>query len=96
MGKDNAGVRIPPPLIFLASLLIGLWIDSAWFDGQMAGKLPTVGGGIITLCGVVLMAYSSRWHKRVGSNIEPWKPTTTIIKTGVYGYSRNPIYLAWP
>ncbi len=26
--------------------------------------------------------------------MEPWKPTTTIIRTGPYGWSRNPIYVA--
>ncbi|MCJ8304221.1 isoprenylcysteine carboxylmethyltransferase family protein, partial [Shewanella sp.] len=33
--------------------------------------------------------------KRVKTNIEPWKPTTKIISTGIYAYSRNPIYLAF-
>ncbi len=93
MTDDNAGVRIPPPLMFLAALLIGLWIDSAWASGQMASLPITLYGGIITLGGVALLIFSSRWYKRVGSNIEPWKPTTAIIKTGVYRYSRNPIYL---
>jgi len=29
------------------------------------------------------------------THIEPWKPTSSIISTGVFRYSRNPIYLAF-
>ncbi len=92
-GSDSAGVRVPPPLIFLGCLLAGLWLDSPWFDGRMAGLGLTIAGGIFAALGVALILASVPRHKKVGSNVEPWKPTTTILTTGVYGYSRNPIYL---
>ena len=28
------------------------------------------------------------------TNIEPWKPTTAILSDGIYGISRNPVYVA--
>ncbi len=90
---DNAGVRVPPPLIFLGFLLLGLWYDSPWFDGRMAPTGLTIGGGIVAALGIALILISAPRHKKAGSNVEPWKPTTTIITTGVYAYSRNPIYL---
>lgn len=91
--SDNAGVRVPPPLIFLGFLLAGLLYDSPWFEGRMAGVGVTVAGGVLAALGIALMLISAPRHKKAGSNVEPWKPTTTIITTGVYGYSRNPIYL---
>ena len=90
---DNAGVRVPPPLIFLGFLLLGLWYDSPWFDGRMAATGLTIAGGIVAVLGIALILISAPRHKKAGSNVEPWKPTTTIIITGVYAYSRNPIYL---
>ncbi len=90
---DNAGVRVPPPLIFLGFLLVGLWYDSAWFEGRMTEIGLTVAGGILAALGFALILISTPHHKKAGSNVEPWKPTTAIITTGVYGYSRNPIYL---
>ena len=90
---DNAGVRLPPPLIFLGFLLLGLWYDSPWFEGRMAEIWMTAAGGVVAALGLALMLTSIARFKKVGSNVEPWKPTTTIITTGVYGYSRNPIYL---
>ncbi len=90
---DHAGVRVPPPLIFLVSLLLGLWFDSPWFEGRMAGIEVTIAGGICAAMGLALTILTAPRHKKAGSNVEPWKPTTTIITTGIYAYSRNPIYL---
>lgn len=91
--RDNAGVKVPPPLVFLAALLIGLWWDSPWFSGHSAGVVPTIVGAIIALGGAGLILIGSRGHSKAETNVEPWRPTTAIISTGVYGYSRNPIYL---
>lgn len=90
---DHAGVRVPPPLIFLGFLLVGLWYDSPWFEGKLADSGLTIAGGILALMGIALIVIAAPRHKKVGSNVEPWKPTTVIITTGIYGYSRNPIYL---
>lgn len=90
---DNAGVKVPPPLVFLAALLIGLWWDSPWLLGQSAGIVPTIVGAIIALAGAGLILIGSRGHSQAKTNVEPWRPTTAIISTGVYGFSRNPIYL---
>ncbi|MCR9138255.1 MAG: isoprenylcysteine carboxylmethyltransferase family protein [Alphaproteobacteria bacterium] len=92
-GPDNAGVKVPPPLVFLVAMLIGLWWDSPWLSGSSAGPVPTVVGAIIALAGVGLIIIAALGHRRAGTNLEPWQPTTAIVKTGVYGYSRNPIYL---
>lgn len=90
---DHAGVRVPPPLVFLIALLIGLWWDSPWLTGNSAGPVPTVIGAIIALGGAGLIVIAALGHRRAGTNVEPWHPTTAIIDTGVYGFSRNPIYL---
>ena len=91
--SDNAGVRLPPPFIFLGFLLVGLWYDSPWFEGGMAGMGLTVVGGVLAALGLALVLTSAPGFKKAGTNVEPWKPTTTIITTGLYAYSRNPMYL---
>ncbi len=90
---DEAGVRIPPPLIFLFFLLVGLWIDSPWFNSQLAEAWMTIVGGSIAAVGFALILKGALRHKAVDSNVEPWKPTTTIMTDGIYGWSCNPIYL---
>jgi len=92
-GSDNAGVRVPPPLIFLGFLVAGLWADSPWFEGRMAEWGVTAAGGVLAALGLALILTSVPRLKKAGTKVEPWKPTTTIVTTGAYRYSRNPIYL---
>lgn len=93
-GPDHAGVRFPPPLIFLIPLLVGLAYDSLWFAGQLASVGWNLAGGLLVLAGFGLLAASAPRFRRAGTSIEPWKPTSNIIDDGIYGRSRNPIYLA--
>jgi protein-S-isoprenylcysteine O-methyltransferase Ste14 len=90
---DNAGVRLPPPFIYLGFLVLGLWYDSPWFEGLMTEGSVLVAGGLLFVLGAALLLTSLRGQKKVGTNIEPWKPTTAIVSTGIYGYTRNPMYL---
>lgn len=90
---DSAGVRIPPPLIFLVFLAGGIWVDSPWFDGALAPLPAMVAGGVLFAVAIVLIIIAGGKHFAAGSHVEPWKPTTTIIRSGIYGYSRNPMYL---
>lgn len=90
---DNAGVRVPPPLIFLGFLVVGLGLQSRWVQGEFGLSLLTALGGILILLGLGILIKTAPKHAEAGSNIEPWEPTTAIIRTGLYAYTRNPIYL---
>jgi protein-S-isoprenylcysteine O-methyltransferase Ste14 len=92
--NDHAGVRFPPPLIYLLPLLAGLMFDSPWSAGRLAATGWMVAGAVLFLAGAALLLAGAPKHRRAGTSIEPWKPTTAIIDDGVYGYSRNPLYLA--
>lgn len=87
--------RIPwPPLIFggaaLAAIALGLALPGA-------GLLP---GGLISFLGWALLALglgldiaamiTLRWHE---ANILPHRPATALVTSGIYAWSRNPIYL---
>ena len=91
---DHAGVRFPPPFIILSFLVAGIMADSPWVTGSLATLPAMVMGGLVFALGAVLAKSSVPRHRKAGSNVEPWKPTTKIISDGVYGRSRNHIYLA--
>ncbi len=90
--KNGAAVKFPPPLIFLFLLLAGYGLQHIWPIGIGASSgLKYIGGGVVMLgIGIVILVAQS--FKNAETNIEPWKPTTKIISTGIYAYSRNSIY----
>jgi len=52
-------------------------------------------GPIIAACAVVLLLFSYREFRAAGTSVRGSKRTTTIVRTGPYRFSRNPIYLAF-
>jgi len=48
-----------------------------------------------TLAAVALFVYAVRTFKTAGTPVPGNLPTTTIVRTGPYRFSRNPIYLAF-
>lgn len=91
---DNAGVKIPPPLIYLVFLISGLVIGSNWVHGEVGDPANLFLGFIVFVIAGIIAARSVPRHRKEGSNIEPWKPTAKIFSDGLYARSRNPIYLA--
>jgi protein-S-isoprenylcysteine O-methyltransferase Ste14 len=93
--KDHPGVVAPPPLIFLGGLVAGLAID--WlFAGPgfgLRGDLQWGLGLLLCIAGMALILIAGGQFRFARTNVEPWKPTTAIVKSGVYAFSRNPIYL---
>jgi len=91
---DHANVRVPPPVIYLTFLVSGVVMDSPWIGGQLSAPLDMAAGAVVLVVAIILSLYSVPRHRKEGSNVEPWKPTTKIFSDGIYGRSRNPIYLA--
>lgn len=93
--KRGAGVRFPPPLIVLALVAGGYLLHRLLpFPVGDASWRWIVGAGSIAL-GLAIILTALLQFKRAQTPVEPWQPTTTIIRHGPYRYSRNPIYLAF-
>jgi protein-S-isoprenylcysteine O-methyltransferase Ste14 len=50
---------------------------------------------LLVALAAALFAYSIRQFRMAGTPVPGNKPTTAIIRTGPYRFSRNPIYLAF-
>lgn len=91
---DSPQVIALPPFIFLAGIIIGFLID--WFVPAPfvpeAYDLPA--GLILIALAIALMTWSVRAFGAAGTEVDVRKPSTAIVSSGPYAYSRNPIYLA--
>jgi len=90
---DNPNVIAPPPLIFLSGLLVGGFVSWFFPIEFLPSVFSTVAGVSFALAGFGIIAAAFVKMRRARTNVEPWKPTTAIIADGIYGISRNPIYL---
>jgi protein-S-isoprenylcysteine O-methyltransferase Ste14 len=92
--NDGAAVRIPPPLVYLAALVVGGVLHYLAPLALDPGFAARVGGGAISaLAGVGLMAAAMGLFRRTGQDPKPWKATPEIISSGIYTRTRNPMYV---
>jgi protein-S-isoprenylcysteine O-methyltransferase Ste14 len=93
--KTGASVKFPPPIVFLLFMLMAYGLH--YLNAVEVGSLPTpmIVGTFIVILGFVIILISSHSFKQAQTNIEPWKPTSQIVSSGIFAYSRNPIYVAF-
>jgi len=97
MGKnennDNAGVKLPPPIVYLGLGLIGVGMEYVIpLSIGIDSPVNYLGVGVI-IVSIVSLMFVFKFYKRYETEIEPWKTTSKIITTGPYKYSRNPVYI---
>jgi protein-S-isoprenylcysteine O-methyltransferase Ste14 len=93
--QDSAKIRIPPPLILLFCVAVGWGVNQLYpFPISSWGQMSVVGYLTIFL-GLSTILYAKALFKKFETNIKPWKTTSKIIKSSLYSYSRNPIYICF-
>ena len=89
----TSGVKFPPPLVYLGGLLAG-WLlggvqplrafDDAWADPACL---------VAMIAGATLVASALGLFRRAGTDPLPMRPTTALVLSGPYRFTRNPMYL---
>lgn len=91
--RNGPGVFVPPPLQFGVAVVAGVILDGdapAW--PQLTDPLR-LAGVLGALTGLFLIAISLGLFRRFRTRPEPWQPDQALIASGVYKFSRNPMYL---
>lgn len=94
-GERGANVRFPPPLVFLAAVLLGVGFQYVVASAHVPvdRMVSAVGGACILLCGVAIAASARMHFLRTGQSPIPWKPSPSLILKGPYRFTRNPMYV---
>lgn len=92
---DTAGVIAPPPLIYGASLLVGLLFHRAFPIALLPRGVAKVVGTVMTGLPVPIIASALMTMNSAGTDVRPHRPTTAIVDTGPFRYTRNPIYVSF-
>lgn len=91
---DHAGVRIPPPLVYVVGFSVGVALEAAAPSPDMPSLVAGLVGTAMVGVGVLLSITSMRAFRRAGTSVVPIRPTTALLTGGVYARTRNPMYLA--
>jgi protein-S-isoprenylcysteine O-methyltransferase Ste14 len=92
---DNANVVIRPPIAWALAVAAGLALDWLHPLRLMPWSIVLVLFGVLVFAlALVLLLWAVMTIREAGSHVETHLPTTRIVHSGPYRFSRNPIYLA--
>ncbi|MDQ3863953.1 MAG: isoprenylcysteine carboxylmethyltransferase family protein [Actinomycetota bacterium] len=92
--RDNPGINIPPPLIYLLPLVLGLLLDRrAPLPFLPRGAARGLGWSLLG-GGVALNGWFLQTIRKADVPIRTDKPVPRLTTEGPFRYSRNPSYLA--
>lgn len=92
--NDRPKVIALPPLILAAALASGFGLEALWPLGLPASDLARPAGVLVVVAAIGIAGLAAREMVAAGTNLDVRKPARTIVTTGVFALSRNPIYLA--
>ncbi|OWY69023.1 isoprenylcysteine carboxyl methyltransferase [cyanobacterium TDX16] len=90
----NSGI-VRPPFVYLGAIALGLLLHFVWPVRLVSRAVSVLLGGTVVLVAVALFLWAVRTFRIAGTPVPGNRPTTTIVHTGPYRYSRNPIYLSF-
>jgi protein-S-isoprenylcysteine O-methyltransferase Ste14 len=88
-------LRIPPPIVALL-IAAAMWgISLATPSVEMPALIRVATAFAIAMAGAVIAIAGVLAFRRAKTTVNPLKPETTssIVTSGVYGFTRNPMYL---
>src|SRR3954470_17161621 len=94
---DSAGVRFPPPFVYLGALLLGLAAERfvTLRSFGVDWRLLVATGTLLFVAGAAMMLAAAGLFRRLGTNVPPSQPTTLIATTGPMGGPAIPCISAW-
>ena len=93
---DRPDIAVFPPVIPLTTLALACLLQWLMPLGWIASLEPPVRigiGVIIALSGLVTTSAGRRALIKHGTNVNPTRPTTQLVTDGVFGHTRNPLYV---
>jgi protein-S-isoprenylcysteine O-methyltransferase Ste14 len=84
---------IYPPMWLLIGIIV-TFVLNEYFPGPRFTSLEgQLAGGVLIVIGLALLVVAGGLFQRAGTNLIPFREVTALVTTGVYRYSRNPMYL---
>ncbi len=93
--RDTSGPIVRPPIAYACSLLSGLVLDRIWPLALPSSAVLEGAGALLVAASIALFARSVGEFRKFETPVPSTRPSTVVVRTGPYRFSRNPIYLAF-
>lgn len=90
----NPGL-LRPPFIYLASIALGVVLQLAVPAPFFPRAFNVAVGAVLVVLAIALFVSAVGKFRAAGTAVPANKPTTAIVRSGPYRFTRNPIYLAF-
>lgn len=97
MSERHADVLTQPPYLYIGGLAAGCLLELfiPLGPGLAGGTARPVWIGLgLAAIGVAIAVKAVRLFAHAGTSVPVHKPTDALVTTGLYSWSRNPIYVA--
>jgi protein-S-isoprenylcysteine O-methyltransferase Ste14 len=91
--RDNPGIRVPPPLIYLLPLAAGLALDRRWHVPFLPCRVARPLGWALLGGSWLVGGWFMRTIEKTGTPIRTDRPVPRLVTDGPFRYTRNPGYL---
>ncbi|MDQ3571887.1 MAG: isoprenylcysteine carboxylmethyltransferase family protein [Actinomycetota bacterium] len=90
---ETSGVKVPPPLYFVAGFLASVGLEAAMPIDRPPLPITLLGAAIgiagwLALDGAAMLSFI-----RARTSMIPMKPSSALVRTGPYRFTRNPMYV---
>ena len=91
---DHADVAIHPPILWVLLIAVGLGVNYLIPLAFLPPHMPVQWlGAAIWLLGFGIALIAVLQFRQARTDVQVHTPTSAIVQTGLYGRSRNPIYV---
>jgi protein-S-isoprenylcysteine O-methyltransferase Ste14 len=91
--QDNPGIKVPPPLIYLLPLVLGLILDRRAHVPFLPRRVGRIIGWPLVGCGALLGGWFRKTMREADAPVRTDRPVPRLTTDGPFHYSRNPAYL---